>query len=284
MDELDQYPVAGKDELDQYPPPGAEKGSTGKPSTGGGVSRGDELSQPDPSPAPLLEGDAQGNPQQMGTNEKAAQDAIAQGPRAGLDANPIKDDWIAQELINGVVTGGASKVAGAVAKVLLGGAAKLAAPAGGQLGFGIGEASAGGRISGAAQKLADVTGKVRHAASIGGSVGIFSGHPHGAIPVAIDAAITAGPKVARALERGIIKLNNVVTKSGVPEKTIMEQATLAKELRTAEMHASERKAVDEAKDLAKDAFDHRLSQSERYAATKAAFEKLGKLGNEDVGI
>lgn len=265
MDELDQYPVEAKDELDQYPPPGTEKGSSGKPNTGGGVSRGDELSQPDPSPSPMLEGDVHGGVMPAGSHAQAAGDAVAQGSRAGLEANPIKDDWIAQEIINGVVTGGAGKLI----KPLGRGAVSLAES---------------GKVGNVVQKAADATSKIRHYASAGGAFGLASGHSHGAIPVAIDAAVTAAPKVTRALERGVVKLGNLVTRSGVPEKTIMEQATLAKELRTAETHASERKAVDEAKDLAKDAFDKRLSQSERYAATKAAFEKLGKLGNEDVGI
>lgn len=266
MDELDSYPVEGKDELDAYPPPGTEKGSTGKPSTGGGVSRGDELFQPDPTPAPLLEGDIHGDAVPSGTYVKAAQDAIAQGKRAGLDANPFKDDWIAQEIVNGVVTGGAGKVAGAAAKGLGRGAVRLAET---------------GKVGNAVEKVAGTTEKIRHAASAGGMFGVFGGHSHGAIPIAIDAAVTAAPKVTRALERGVIKAGKLASRSGVPETTILDQAKLATELRTAEQHIAERKAIDEAKDLTKDAFDSRLSQSERYAATKKAFEKLGQLGNED---
>ncbi len=285
MDELDAYPVAAKDELDSYPPPVTQEGSTGKAKAGGGVSRGDELFQPDPSPAPLLEGDVTGGAMPAGSHAQAATDAVSQGKRAGLDANPFKDDWIAQEVVNGVVLGGAGKVAGSAARGALKGAARLAAPAakaGDQLGFGIGEAAKqGGRISGAVQKVADVTAKVRHMASTAGAFAGMSGHAHGAIPIVVDAAVSAAPRVARALERGIIKLDKVISRSGVPAKALEGQAKLATELRTAEQHIAERKAIDEAKDLTKDAFDPRLSQSERYAATKKAFERLGELGNED---
>ncbi len=263
---VEDGPPAGFVEDSPQPPPVTQEGSTGKAKAGGGVSRGDELFQPDPSPAPLLEGDVTGGAMPAGSHAQAATDAVAQGKRAGLDANPFKDDWIAQEVVNGVVTGGAGKIASAAAKGLGRGAVRLAET---------------GKVGNAVEKVAGATEKIRHAASAGGMFGMFGGHSHGAIPIAIDAAVTAAPKVTRALERGVVKAGKLVSRTGVPEATILDQAKLATELRTAEQHIAERKAIDEAKDLTKDAFDQRLSQSERYAATKRAFEKLGQLGNED---
>jgi len=133
--------------------------------------RGDELTQPDPSPAPAITAptpkplvDVTGNTarvqEQIRKGEPGEDLADAEARAKGVEdqSNPIKDDWIAKEILTGLPAGGAiGKVVGAVAPVVRRAVGAVADSAGGR--------EAGRALTkiaeGAGKKIREALGEVR---------------------------------------------------------------------------------------------------------------------------